>query len=163
MSSHEQFSIGELSREFSITTRTIRFYEDRGLLAPSREGQTRVYDARDRVRLKLILRGKRLGFSLSEIAEMLDMYDAPQGERVQVQYFVQRIRERQAVLAEQREDIDSVLGELKALESRCEHILGVDPPCNETPVPVVPAPSVGTAQSKSSADKSATRSVNAVN
>ena len=74
------FSIGLLAREFDVTTRTIRFYEDQGLLSPRRRGQTRLFDQRDRTRLKLILRGKRLGFSLSEINEIVDMYDAPPGE-----------------------------------------------------------------------------------
>ena len=119
----ESFSISDLAREFEITTRTIRFYEDRGLLAPTRVGQSRVYCARDRVRLKLILRGKRLGFTLDEVAEMLDMYDAPEGEKVQISYFVQRMRERRAVLEAQREDIDNVLDELCQLESRCINIL----------------------------------------
>ncbi len=75
-----RFTIGELSKQFDVTTRTIRFYEDEGLLAPRRSGQNRIYTVRDRVRLKLILRGKRLGFSIREIKDMVDMYDAPQGE-----------------------------------------------------------------------------------
>jgi len=120
----QSFSIGDLAREFEITTRTIRFYEDRGLLAPTRVGQTRVYCSRDRVRLNLILRGKRLGFTLDEVAEMLDMYDAPEGETVQISYFVQRMRERRAVLEAQREDIENVLDELQKLETRCMAILG---------------------------------------
>ena len=124
----DSFSISDLAREFAITTRTIRFYEDRGLLAPVREGQTRVYFSRDRVRLKLILRGKRLGFTLDEVAEMLDMYDAPEGEKVQISYFVQRIRERRAVLESQREDIDNVLHELEQLEDRCLSMLDDEAP-----------------------------------
>lgn len=120
------YSISELAREFSITTRTIRFYEDRGLLAPEREGQNRVYHARDRVRLKLILRGKRLGFSLQEVGEMLDMYDAPSGEQAQLEFFVQRIRDRRGILLAQRDDLDSVLAELGALEDRCLGLLPTD-------------------------------------
>ena len=88
------FTIGELSRQFSVTTRTIRFYEDEGLLAPRRVGQNRVYTARDRVRLKLILRGKRLGFSIKEIKDMVEMYDAPKGEAGQLKYFVERMCQR---------------------------------------------------------------------
>ncbi len=115
----QQHAIGALAREFGVTTRTIRFYEDQGLLAPERAGANRVYGARDRVRLRLILRGKRLGFSLAEIGEMLDMYDAPRGERGQLEYFIRRIRERRSDLLEQRREIDDVLGELDALERRC--------------------------------------------
>ncbi len=117
------WSIGDLSRELRVTTRTIRFYEDQGLLAPRRQGQNRIYTARDRVRLKLILRGKRLGFSLKEVKDMLDMYDAPQGEVGQLRYFIARMRERREDLRRQRADIDQVLGELNELESRCQSIL----------------------------------------
>ena len=91
-------SIGDLSREFDVTPRTIRFYEDRGLLTPTRRGQNRVYSGRDRIRLMLILRGKRLGFSISEIAEILDLYDAPEGEVGQLDHFVAKIRERRDAL-----------------------------------------------------------------
>ncbi|MGL4917519.1 MAG: MerR family transcriptional regulator, partial [Aeromonas allosaccharophila] len=80
-----RFSISELAREFDITTRSIRFYEDQGLLNPAREGQTRIYSKQDRVRLKLTLRGKRLGFSLAEIRELFDLYDADKSSRTQLQ------------------------------------------------------------------------------
>ncbi len=116
-------SIGDLSRELDVTTRAIRFYEDQGLLAPRRQGQTRVYGPRDRVRLKLILRGKRLGFSLAEIRDLLEMYDAPEGEVGQLRHFIVRMRERRADLQRQRADIDAVLSELDALEERCEALL----------------------------------------
>jgi len=119
----EQHAIGALAREFGVTTRTIRFYEDQGLLAPERAGTNRVYGARDRVRLRLILRGKRLGFSLAEIGEMLDMYDAPEGHRGQLEYFIRRISERRADLLEQRREIDDVLAELDALERRCAGLM----------------------------------------
>lgn len=119
----EVYSIGELSREFGVTPRTMRFYEDEGLLAPTRNGRNRVYSARDRVHLRLILRGKRLGFSLSEIREMLGMYDAPNGEASQLRYFIEKIKGRRAVLLKQREDIDIVLGEMDAVETRCNNIL----------------------------------------
>ena len=122
------YSIGDLSREFQVTTRTIRFYEDEGLLRPRRQGQSRIYMPRDRVRLKLILRGKRLGFSIREIKDMLDMYDAPEGEVGQLRYFMDRMRERRADLLRQRADIDQVLGELGALEARCEDILVAQAP-----------------------------------
>ena len=117
------FSIGDLSRELRVTTRTIRFYEDQGLLAPRRQGQNRIYGPRDRVRLKLILRGKRLGFSLKEIKDMLEMYDAPEGEVGQMRYFMDRMRQRRQDLERQRHDIDQVLAELDGLEARCQSIL----------------------------------------
>lgn len=113
----ETWSIADLAREFDVTTRPIRFYEDEGLLAPRRRGQTRVYGPRDRTRLKLILRGKRLGFSLQEIAEMVGMYDAPPGEVGQLELFLKRIAERRAVLEQQREDIRVTLAELEASEA----------------------------------------------
>ncbi|MFQ5546624.1 MAG: MerR family DNA-binding transcriptional regulator, partial [Acidiferrobacterales bacterium] len=81
------YTIGELAQEFDVTTRAIRFYEDQGLLSPTRNGQARIYTARDRVRLKLVLRGKRLGFSLGEVGKMLDLYDADPSEVGQLQYF----------------------------------------------------------------------------
>lgn len=113
----ETYSIAELAREFDITTRAIRFYEDEGLLAPKRRGQTRIYAPRDRTRLKLILRGKRLGFSLQDIAEMVGMYDATPGEVGQLELFLKRIAERRAVLEQQREDIKVTLAELDASEA----------------------------------------------
>lgn len=119
----ETFSIGELSREFEVTTRTIRHYEDLGLLAPSRSGQNRIYSARDRVHLKLILRGRRLGFSLKEIGELLELYDAPNGEASQLKRFIGKMRQRRNTLLEQRRDIDRVLQELDDLENRCARIL----------------------------------------
>ncbi|MDX1433190.1 MAG: MerR family DNA-binding transcriptional regulator [Gammaproteobacteria bacterium] len=118
------YTIGELSREFGITTRTIRFYEDQGLLAPARAGQQRIYGARDRVRVKLILRGKRLGFSLKEIKGLLDLYDGPEGEVGQLRSFLDKIRQRRGDLERQREDIDHVLDELDLLEQRCSELLG---------------------------------------
>jgi len=124
---HTEFSIGELSREFRVTTRTIRFYEDQGLLAPRRQGQNRIYAPRDRVRLMLILRGKRLGFSIRDIKDIVEMYDAPEGEVGQLRYFIDRMRERREDLQRQRTDIDQVLGELDALETRCRQILDQQP------------------------------------
>ena len=115
----DTLSIGDLSREFDVTPRTIRFYEDRGLLTPTRRGQNRVYSGRDRIRLMLILRGKRLSFSISEIAEILDLYDAPEGEVGQLDHFVAKIRERRDALRKQAEDIATVLDELDHVEARC--------------------------------------------
>jgi DNA-binding transcriptional MerR regulator len=119
----ETYSIAQLAREFDITTRAIRFYEDEGLLTPRRRGQTRIYTPRDRTRLKLILRGKRLGFSLQEIAEMVTMYDAPPGEAGQLDLFLKRIAERRALLEQQREDIKVTLAELEAAEGAAKRRL----------------------------------------
>ena len=115
----EQFSISELSQEFDVTTRAIRFYEDEGLLEPQRQGRQRVYSSRDRVRLKLILRGKRLGFSLSEIGDIMDMYDSEPGEVGQLQYFIEKISVRRKTLKQQRDDIDVTLKELDSIEKQC--------------------------------------------
>jgi DNA-binding transcriptional MerR regulator len=119
----DTYSIGDLSREFGLTTRTIRHYEDERLLAPAREGQNRIYSARDRVHLKLILRGKRLGFSLREIGELVELYDAPNGEVSQLKQFIEKMRVRRKTLLKQRDDVDRVLEELDGLERRCSEIL----------------------------------------
>ncbi|MGC1954932.1 MAG: MerR family DNA-binding transcriptional regulator [Gammaproteobacteria bacterium] len=118
-----RYTIGNLAREFDVTPRAIRFYEDAGLLAPARIGRTRIYGARERVRLKLILRGKRLGFSLSEIREIFHLYDTPSGEVGQLQLVCEKIRVRRAALEQQRHDIDVVLGEMHVLEQHCAHAL----------------------------------------
>jgi len=117
------FSISDLAREFDVTTRTIRFYEDQGLIAPARQGQVRIYSARDRTRLKLILRGKRLGFSLGEIGEIIRLYDEAPGEVGQLQHFLDKIRERRASLEQQREDIEVTLEELAEVERNCQQRL----------------------------------------
>ncbi|MCO4170587.1 MerR family DNA-binding transcriptional regulator [Aeromonas veronii] len=118
-----RFSISELAREFDITTRSIRFYEDQGLLNPAREGQTRIYSKQDRVRLKLTLRGKRLGFSLAEIRELFDLYDADKSSRTQLQTMLGLVEEKQETLQQQMEDIRMVLLELDAAEQRCQQAL----------------------------------------
>lgn len=112
------YSISDLAREFDITTRTIRFYEDKGLISPQRRGQTRVYSPEDRVRLKLILRGKRLGFSLDESREIIDMYDPAHGNVEQLQRLLQRIEQKRAQLKQQLRDIESLMGELDDVEVR---------------------------------------------
>lgn len=117
------YSIGDLAKEFEVTARTIRFYEDRGLLAPERKGQNRVYTQRDHTRLKLILRGKRLGFSITEISEILDLYDAPDGERSQLQFFVAKIRARRTELEAQARDLEAVMTELDDVEQRCNDLI----------------------------------------
>lgn len=117
------YTISDLAREFDLTTRTIRFYEDQGLLAPSRVGRNRVYGNRERVRIRLILRGKRLGFSLAEIKEFLDLYEATEGEKRQLERFLASLAERRRSLAQQREDIDAVLQEINGLETQCRNLL----------------------------------------
>lgn len=119
----ETFSIAQLAREFGITTRAIRFYEDKGMLAPAREGQRRVYLPRDRVRLRLIMRGKRLGFSLEEIREMIDLYDADPTEVSQLRLFLEKIRERREQLYRQQQDIAETLAEMDTLESQSAALL----------------------------------------
>lgn len=117
------FSISELASEFDVTTRTIRFYEDKGLVTPERDGQRRIYSARDRVRLKLIMRGKRLGFSLDEIRRMIDLYDEDPTEVRQLRLFLEKIEERRASLSRQQEDIAVILDELDRLHAQSEGLL----------------------------------------
>ncbi|MDO2948560.1 MerR family transcriptional regulator [Aeromonas simiae] len=117
------YSISDLAREFDVTTRSIRFYEDQGLLHPTRRGQTRIYSRQDRVRLKLTLRGKRLGFSLAEIRELFDLYDADRSSRSQLTTMLALIDERRDSLEQQMEDIRIVLLELEAAEQRCREAL----------------------------------------
>ncbi|WP_232366317.1 MerR family transcriptional regulator [Aliidiomarina halalkaliphila] len=115
----DTFSIGDLSREFDITTRSIRFYEDQGLIIPERRGQTRIYKQKDRVRLKLILRGKRLGFTLAETKTLFDMYERDGSSVNQLQTMLALIEDKKAALRQQLEDIKVVLHELSAVESGC--------------------------------------------
>ena len=113
-----EYSIGDLAREFDVTTRAIRFYEDQGLLAPRREGQRRIYTLRDRARLKLTLRGKRLGLTLSEIRGLIDMYEPGRDERPQLARFLSVLESHKASLVQQRADIDAQLSEIAAFEDR---------------------------------------------
>lgn len=119
----ETYGIAELAREFDVTTRTIRFYEDKGLLTPLRKGQRRVYAPRDRVRLRLIMRGKRLGFSLDEIREMIDLYDVDPSEVTQLRHFLDKIRQRKAALVGQQRDIAETLSEMARIEAQCASLL----------------------------------------
>jgi DNA-binding transcriptional MerR regulator len=113
-----EFSISELASEFDITPRAIRFYEDQGLLAPKRDGQRRIYTPRDRTRLKLTLRGKRLGLTLSEIRELIDMYEPGRDERPQLERFLAVLEEHKASLLQQRDDIEAQLSELQTFEKK---------------------------------------------
>jgi DNA-binding transcriptional MerR regulator len=127
------WSIGELAAEFDTTLRTIRFYEDRGLLAPERVGTTRIFHDRERVRLQLILRGKRLGFTLTEIAHILDLYDEQPGELGQLEFLIADIDRRRRVLEAKRRDLDEALAELDALEKRCRaDLAGMTAPTSVT-------------------------------
>ncbi|EHV9719908.1 MerR family DNA-binding transcriptional regulator [Vibrio parahaemolyticus O1:K58] len=116
------FKISELAKEFDITTRSIRFYEDLGLLTPERKGNTRIYNGRDRIRLKLILRGKRLGFSLADIKELFELYDTDQSTE-QLNYMIRLIEEKKAALQQQANDIQAVMMELNAAQLRCQNTL----------------------------------------
>ncbi|ARU56888.1 MAG: MerR family DNA-binding transcriptional regulator [Pseudomonadales bacterium] len=113
------YSISELAKEFDITTRTIRFYESEGLLSPERQGQTRIYSDQDRVNLKLILRGKRLGFSLAESRELIAMYDPKSGNIKQLQSLLNKIIEKRTALEQQLHDIRVMQHELDEAENRC--------------------------------------------
>ncbi|OKL42629.1 MerR family transcriptional regulator [Pseudovibrio exalbescens] len=108
-----QFTIGELAKEFDITLRTLRFYEDKGLITPRREGMNRIYNRRDRARLKLVLMGKRVGFSLTEIRDLLDLYDLRDGQETQLRTALERFQEQIKVLDEQRQAIDQAQDELQ--------------------------------------------------
>lgn len=118
------FTITELAQEFDITPRAIRFYEDMQLLSPQRKGRNRVYTQRDRTRLKLTLRGKRLGLSLSEIKRLVEMYDSPSDTSQQLQAFLAVLGEHRHQLEQQREDIDITLAEISQHEQRCRTLLG---------------------------------------
>ena len=113
------YSISDLAREFDVTTRTIRHYEEIGLLAPERRGQTRVYRAADRTKLKLILRGKRLGFSLGEIREIIEMYDPEHGNVAQLQSLLAGIEQQRRRLQQQIEDIQLLMKDLDDAEEQC--------------------------------------------
>ena len=114
------WTIAELADEFEVTHRTIRHYEELGLIAPERRGTVRVFHPRDRIRLALILRGKRIGFPLNEIRKIIDMYDEQPGEAGQLAYLLDQIAERRADLERRRQDIEDSLGELHTLERRCQ-------------------------------------------
>jgi DNA-binding transcriptional MerR regulator len=121
------FTISELAREFGVTTRTIRFYEDQGLLSPKREGTNRVFSPRDRVRLKLALRGKRLGFPLAEIRELFELYDVSRDQHPQLEEFLTRLERRRADLEQQREDIEVMLREIDFFANQCRRLLRGEP------------------------------------
>src|SRR4051794_24617617 len=122
--SDRTWTIAEVAEEFGITHRTVRYYEDVGLVSPERRGTVRVFHPRDRIRLQLVLRGKRLGFPLEEIRTIVDMYDQQPGEAGQLRYLLGQIGERRAELEERRRDVEAALAELDDLERRCQVDLG---------------------------------------
>ena len=114
----QSFSISDLAREFDVTPRTIRYYEAEGMLEPLRQGQRRIYSLRDRVTLALILRGKRLGFSLAEAKEIIDLYDAPQGEAGQLRLLLDKLADKRGVLEEKRRDAENALANMDDYAAR---------------------------------------------
>lgn len=117
------YTISELAREFDLTTRAIRFYEDCGLLAPQRSGRQRVYSARDRTRLKLTLRGKRLGLTLAEVKELVDMYESPRDTQPQLKKFLVVLAAHRAQLEQQLADLHANLDEVRAHEKEARRLL----------------------------------------
>ena len=126
------YNISELAREFGVTTRTLRHYEDQGLVTPMREGINRIYSHRDLVRLKLALRGKRLGFSLSELRELFQLYDLANDERRQLEEFAVKLERRRAQLEQQREDVEVMLNEINFFSTQCQRLLN-DGDATKTP------------------------------
>lgn len=123
MPDREVFSISDLCAEFGVTPRALRFYEDEGLISPERRGLQRIYSHRDRARLAWILRGKRVGFSLSEIREMIDLYDVGEGRRLQRAVTIERCRNRIDLLRSQKRDIDAAIDELQQFVTTLETIV----------------------------------------
>jgi DNA-binding transcriptional MerR regulator len=117
------YTIRELASEFDITTRTIRFYEEKGYLSPKREGTRRIYSTPDRTSLRLIFRGKRLGLSLDETAELIKMYGSPRNNRKQLKAFILRIGEKRVELERKRKDLEVMLNDLQGVEDKCQQAL----------------------------------------
>ena len=118
------YTISELAQEFGVTTRTIRFYEEKGLIQPLRDGQKRLYTPADRVRIKLILRGKRIGMTLQESVDLIDMYDPSRNNTQQLNSLLNTVAIRRATLIQQNEDIDDMLAGLNEVQALCEKVLG---------------------------------------
>ena len=120
MNSKATYSISDLAKHFKITTRTIRYYEDQGMLCPKRQNTVRIYNERDRVRLQLILRGKRLGFSLAEVKETLKLYDNAPNKKVQLDYVLRIIETHRNDLLEKQQDIKRTLADMKKVENNIQ-------------------------------------------
>lgn len=119
MNMNQAYNISELSAEFDVTPRTLRFYEERGLLSPTRQGQSRIYSTTDHTRLKLILRGKRLGFTLEESSDIISMYDPNTNNKKQLNTMVEKIRDKKLKLQQQQKDLELMILELQEAEVRC--------------------------------------------
>jgi DNA-binding transcriptional MerR regulator len=117
------YSIGELAEEFGVTSRALRLYEEEGLLDPLRDGTRRIYNERNRVRLRLILRGKRLGWSLAEIRESFDLYDSDQGEAAQLESMLEKLAQRRELLLAQKRDVEHALEEVERLAADADAAL----------------------------------------
>lgn len=113
------YSITEMTREFDISTRTLRFYEDEGLIHPERKGRTRLYRPADRHLIAQVLRGRRIGFTIAEIREIIQVYNEPPGEVGQLKLLMKKVEERRDSLRQKRKDIDETIGELDAIEEAC--------------------------------------------
>lgn len=120
----QTYTISELAHEFGVTTRTIRFYEEKGLVRPLREGQKRLYTPADRVRIKLILRGKRIGMTLQDSVELIDMYEPQRNNTRQLHSLISMVTKRRATLLQQKKDIDDMLAGLEEVQELCEKALG---------------------------------------
>ena len=120
----QTYTISELAKEFGVTTRTMRFYEEKGLISPRREGQKRLYSSADRVRIKLILRGKRIGMSLAECVEVIDMYDPEHNNADQLHSLINKVQNRRQLLEQQKQDIDEMITGLAEVQNLCESALG---------------------------------------
>ena len=123
MSEPRTYAIGELAKEFEVTSRTLRLYEEEGLLKPQRAGTRRIYSERNRVRLRLILRGKRLGWSLSEIKELFDLYDSSHGEEAQLELMLAKLEQRREMLETQKRDIENALEDLERIVGNAQNAL----------------------------------------
>lgn len=123
-SAGQTWTISELAREFGVTPRTIRFYEDQGIVSPARDGRNRVYHPRDRTRLKLALRGKRMGFQLAEILDLINMYDAAPGNTdAQLEHYVQVLEAHRGTLEQQRRDLEQTLKDIEEQLAHCRQLL----------------------------------------
>jgi DNA-binding transcriptional MerR regulator len=117
------WTISDLAQEFSVTPRTLRYYEDQGIVSPTRDGRNRIYSARDRTRLKLALRGKRLGLQLSEILSLINMYDAPDDTAAQLKHYIQILERHRAGLLQQQQDLQDTLSEIQTQLDHCRKLL----------------------------------------
>jgi DNA-binding transcriptional MerR regulator len=129
------YTISDLAKEFGVTTRTMRFYEEKGMISPLRDGQKRLYSSADRVRIKLILRGKRIGMTLQECVDVIDMYDPEHNNAEQLHSLINKVKERREQLLQQKRDIDDMLTGLDEVQSLCEQSLASKVASNPTTKP----------------------------